>query len=180
MAGTHGLLPHRCSFGFWDRLYAKTWYVWWGIMLGTVVHVTRYVGRYAKRPAMAESRIKEYDGRTVVFEYMDKAEKVHHRERLPVYEFLGRLIRHIHEKHFRVIRYAGMYSTRTKKRDCTIARVLLGLREKRTRPKMLWRERRVRETGEDPLACRYCGAVMVLREIVYQARDGPYLARVCG
>lgn len=149
-------------------------------MLTTVVHVTRYVGRYAKRPAMAESRIKEYNGETVVFEYMDKVEGVHQTERLPVYVFLGRLIRHIHEKHFRVIRYAGLYSTRTKRRDCTIARTLLGHTQKRVRPKTLWRERRMRECGIDPLECRYCGAVMVLQEIIYRARDGPHLARVCG
>lgn len=129
---------------------------------------------------MAESRIKEYDGKTVVFEYADKVERVHTFERLSVYVFLGRLIRHIHEKYFRVIRYAGMYSTRTKTRDCTIARTLLGHTQKRVCPKTLWRERRIRESGEDPLECRWCGAVLVLREIAYPARDGPYLARVCG
>jgi hypothetical protein len=129
---------------------------------------------------MAESRIKEYDGRTVVFEYRDKVEGMHRVEHLPVYTFLGRLIRHIHDKYFRVIRYAGIYSTRTKTRDCDTARTLLGHTRKWVRPKTLWRERRVRESGEDPLECRYCGAVMVLREITYQARDGPYLMRVCG
>jgi len=129
---------------------------------------------------MAESRIKEYDGQTVVFEYTDKVEGVHRVERLSVYAFLGRLIRHIHDKHFRVIRYAGIYSTRTKAKDCATARALLGHTKKHVPPKTLWRERRMRDCGEDPLECGWCGAVMVLREIAYQARDGPHLKRVCG
>lgn len=180
MVRTHPSPTLRCFFGFWDHLYAKTWYVWWGVLLRTVVHVTRYVGRYAKRPAMAESRVKEYDGRTVVFEYADKVEGVHRVERLSVYAFLGRLIRHIHDKHFRVIRYAGIYATRTKTRDCGIVRTLLGHTEKHVHPQPLWRERRLRDCGEDPLECRRCGAIMVLREVVYQARDGPHRKRVCG
>ena len=167
-------------FNFWELLYAKTWYVWYGMKLDNASFTTRYIGRYAKRPAMAESRIKEYDGEYVVFEYEDKKEGVHRVERLSVYVFLSRLIRHIHDKYYRVIRYAGIYSNRTKTRDCGIVRLLLKLREKQARPPVLWRERRIRESGDDPLECRYCSEEMVLCEIWYKPRDGPRLARVCG
>lgn len=143
-----------------------------GITLETARFTTTYIGRYAKRPAIAESRIKGYDGKTVLFEYEDKAEKTHRVLALSVEEFLKRLVRHIHDKHFRQIRYAGMYSTRSRKRDLPLARTILGLEQGKKAESLDWRQRRTVQNGCDPLRCPQCGREMTLSKIVYRARDG--------
>lgn len=147
--------------------------MWMGKKLDNASCTTRYIGRYAKRPAMAESRIKEYDGASVTFEYQDKIEGVYRSERLSVFDFFARLIRHIHDKHFRVIRYAGMFSARTKTRDTAIARRLLAQTTSRCRKQLSWRERRLRECRIDPLRCPSCGTTMLLAEVWFRSRDGP-------
>jgi len=122
---------------------------------------------------MSESRIKAYDGQNVTFEYEDKIEKKHKLLRLSVEEFLKRLIRHIHDKHFRAIRHAGIYSTRTRKKDLPIARACLKLEQGKQVAALNWRQRRKRQNGHDPLICHHCGSELKLVKIVYRSRDGP-------
>lgn len=144
-----------------------------GVRLDNARFTTRYIGRYAKRPAMSESRIKGYDGTHVTFEYEDKIEKEHRVLTLLVEEFLARLIRHIHTKHFRQIRYAGIYSSRTREHDMAIGRMILRLEQGGQIYPLSWRERRKQQNGTDPLLCHHCGAELELVKIVYRARDGP-------
>lgn len=139
---------------------------------------TRYIGRYAKRPAMSESRIKEYDGERVTFEYEDKSEKVQRTTTVSVEQFIARLIRHIHDKHFRAIRYAGIFATRTRKRDIATARMILKLTRRAPARECGWRERRRREGGLDPLRCPICDSEMVLVVVVYRSRAGPLVTRM--
>lgn len=151
-----------------------------GKKLDNAVFATRYIGRYAKRPAMAESRIKKYDGSSVTFEYQDKTEGVCRTETLTVFDFFARLIPHIHDTHYRVIRYAGIFSTRTKTKDSATARYLLSLATKMCRKPLSWRTRRILQNDVDPLICRYCGSTMALTEIWYRSRDGPLEKQVVG
>lgn len=144
-----------------------------GVRLNTVSFTTRYIGRYAKRPAMSESRIKGYDGTYVVFEYEDKVEKEHRVLKLSVEEFLKRLIRHIHDKHFRQIRYAGIYASRVRTEAVAVARTILRLERGGEVYPMSWRERRKQQNGHDPLVCHHCGAELELVMVVYRSRDGP-------
>jgi hypothetical protein len=122
---------------------------------------------------MSESRIKSYDGESVVFEYQDKTEGVHRTVKLSVEAFIGRLIRHIHDKHYRAVRYAGIYSNRTRKVDMATARQALS-QQAPSKPVILsWRERRRRQNGSDPMICHFCKVELVLIKIVYPSRDGP-------
>ncbi len=97
---------------FLDRLYSKIWYVNLGIKLPDAKFTITYIGRYAKRPVIAESRILEYDGRFVLFSYKDQISSKTLYVRLTVDEFIARLIRHIPDKGFRQIRHAGIFATR--------------------------------------------------------------------
>lgn len=73
-----------------------------------------YMMRYAARPAMAESRITSYDhsSRMVEWYYDDHATE----ERLTVKEsdldLLKKMIIHIPDKHFRLVRYYGFYHSK--------------------------------------------------------------------
>jgi len=134
---------------------------------------TSYIGRYTKRPVLAESRIKEYDGDAVTFEYHDKIEKTHKLISFGWLEFLIRLIRHIHDKHFRGIRYAGIYSNKTRKRDLETVSLILKVEAGKGREPLKWRMRRIKQNGGDPLLCSRCRNEMKLVKIVIRTRDGP-------
>ena len=100
--------------GFLDILYSKIWYVNLGKKLPNARFTIIYIGRYTKRPVIAESRILEYDGKFVLFFYEDQISSKTFYVRLTVDEFIARLIRHIPDKSFRQIRYAGIFATRVR------------------------------------------------------------------
>lgn len=101
---------------FLKRLYSKIWYVNLGIKLPDAKFTITYIGRYAKRPVIAESRILEYDGRFMLFFYKDQISSKTLYVRLTVDEFIVRLIRHIPDKGFRQIRHAGIFALRVRSR----------------------------------------------------------------
>lgn len=72
--------------------------------------VVKYIGRYLGRPVIATSRIDKYDGNSVTFCYNRHEDDKCVEETIPVMEFIERLIRHIPEKHYKMIRYGGIYA----------------------------------------------------------------------
>lgn len=74
-------------------------------------NAVKYLLRYFNRPPMAQSRILYYDGSYVVFYYQRHEDNMFVIEKVPVFEFIARLIVHIPEKHFKLLRYAGFYSS---------------------------------------------------------------------
>lgn len=144
-----------------------------GIRLDNAEFTTQYIGRYTKRPAMAESRIKNYDGKFVTFEYQDKKENIYNTITLPVKEFIARLIRHISDKNFRQIRYYGLYANRNRGNDLLVAQTVLCLAKGKPIKILDWRYRRMLQNGYDPLICCHCGTQLKLVKITYPTRAGP-------
>lgn len=70
----------------------------------------RYVIRYSGKPAMAQSRILNYDGKYVTFWYDRHEVNKRIEETIHAYEFIKRLIIHIYDKYFNVVRYYGLYA----------------------------------------------------------------------
>jgi hypothetical protein len=77
--------------------------------------IGRYVARYVRHPAIANTRISGYDGKTVTFWYRDNDEMVHVVS-LGVFEFIEALIQHIPDRQFKMIRYYGAYARKWKSR----------------------------------------------------------------
>jgi hypothetical protein len=159
-----------------------TWYAHIGACLLDPSASLRYIGRYTKRAVLAEYRITHYDGRTVRFAYRDYAEggKTSFKT-LPVLAFLGRLLRHVPDKGFKMVRYSGLFAPRWKSRYLEQARRALGQipvpdpqPEPVETPVSLqsWHERQ-RAQGRDPLRCQQRGAAMLFRGVIF----GPH-ARV--
>ena len=69
-----------------------------------------YVVRYTGRPAMAQSRIIDYDGMYVTYYYERHEDGKRIEEKVHVYEFIKLLIKHIPDKNFKVVRYYGIYA----------------------------------------------------------------------
>ena len=73
--------------------------------------IVNYILRYAGRPVMAQSRIKNYDGMNVTFTYTPHGSDELVTETISVHDFIARLIIHIPNKQFKMIRYYGFYSS---------------------------------------------------------------------
>ena len=70
-----------------------------------------YLGRYLRHPAIANSRIIDYNGKGVTFYYEDnKGNKLF--KTMSVFDFISAIIQHIPDKHFRLVRYYGVCARR--------------------------------------------------------------------
>jgi hypothetical protein len=94
---------------------------------------------------------------------------------LPVPAFIGPLIRHVPDKHFKMVRYAVLLATRWRRHYLAHARVVLNQTEfapPETPPActLAWWERR-RAAGPDPLWCPICQVLMQFERLVFGAHE---------
>ena len=162
-----------------SNLYQMTWYAHIPAALFDPSATVRYIGRYTKRAVLAEYRITRYDGQAVRFAFRDYAEGgTTSYKTMPVLAFIGRLIRHVPDKHFKMVRYAGIFAPRWKARYLEQARAALAQGNKAatklaakvepTQASLLpWRQRRLAEKHKDPLVCPFCHVEMELMEVVF-------------
>ena len=73
--------------------------------------VSKYIGRYLGRPVISTSRIDSYSCSHVTFHYNRHEDNKLIVETIPAIEFIKRLIIHIPDKHFKMIRYYGIYNS---------------------------------------------------------------------
>lgn len=128
--------------------------------------VAKYIGRYLGRPVIATSRIDKYDGEYVTFHYNRHEDNAYIEETVPVLEFIERLIRHIPEKYFKMIRYGGVYA-RHRDIDKKLYRAISCENHKFLRSFNQWRTAIIYAFGYDPLKCD-CGTKMTLLEIYHK------------
>ena len=138
--------------------------------------VVNYIVRYAGRPVLAQSRIVDYDGEFVSFTYTPHDSDELITEKLTVFDFIKKLIIHIPDRNFKMIRYFGFYCVSHEKHKFYL------LRTKRVTPYMLeklrtiyksWRKRKKYSFSLDPLKC-ICGAYFELVEIFCHPRKIHY------
>lgn len=136
---------------------------------GTVI---KYIGRYLGRPVIATSRIDDYDGENVTFHYNRHEDNELVYETIPALNFIERLIRHIPEKHFKMIRYYGLYARHResdKKLNHAIAKEKHGIYLSFNK----WRECILASFGYDPLKCPCCGNSMSFLELYHNRKRVP-------
>lgn len=125
--------------------------------------VAKYITRYIGRPVMAQSRITDYDGTNVTYWYQrhEDNEIVHVTEH--AYEFIKKLIVHIPEKGFNMLRYYGLYAMPDKKTEKL--NHLRGPHLRKTiRMMQHWIFRIELSFHRDPLKCP-CGGYMEFKDI---------------
>ena len=126
----------------------------------------KYIGRYLGRPVTASSRIDKYDGENVTFHYNRHEDGSYVEETIPATEFIGRLIRHIPEKHFKMIRYGGIYA-RHRESDKKLNRAISREKHAFIRSFNEWRAAILSAFGYDPLKCPECGTTMLFLELYF-------------
>ena len=128
--------------------------------------VVKYIGRYLGRPVIATSRIDKYDGEMVTFHYNRHEDEQYIEETVPAMEFIQRLIRHIPEKHFKMIRYGGIYA-RHREIDSKLYRAISKSKHHIYRSFNQWRTAILSSFGYDPLVCPDCQHRMEFLELYF-------------
>ncbi|WP_073184721.1 IS91 family transposase [Anaerosphaera aminiphila] len=134
--------------------------------------VIKYIGRYLGRPVIATSRIDKYDGENITFHYHRHEDNELITETIPALEFINRLIRHIPEKHFKMIRYYGIYA-RHRKSDKKLNHAISKEKHGILLSFNSWRECILTSFGYDPLTCPKCGNTMVFLELYHNHKRVP-------
>ena len=128
--------------------------------------IADYIGRYLGRPVIATKRIDKYDGENVTFHYNRHEDEKLIIETIPALEFIERLIQHIPEKHFKMVRYYGIYA-RHRECDKKLYRAISKEKHRIYLSFNLWRVSILHSFGYDPLKCPCCGKTMTVLEIYY-------------
>ena len=140
--------------------YEKGFYVYAEPRVRAVQGIGRYIGRYIRHPAIADTRIVGYDGEQVTYYYEQRLEQGQESkrvyERVPVLEFIHQVVRHIPPKQFKMVRYYGLYAPcKAKKVRAKLAAI--GKAVGRVVRRLGWRKRVQRDFKRDPLQCPKCG-----------------------
>lgn len=122
-----------------------------------------YIVRYTGKPAMAQSRILDYDGHFITFYYDRHEDNKRVIETLDAIDFIKRLIVHIPDEQFKMIRYYGLYAKKHKHSSKIFLMVSLAKKQFLQRHSK-WRQHLMLTFGTDPLRCS-CGHTMELVDI---------------
>lgn len=123
----------------------------------------QYVVRYTGRPVMAQSRIINYDGENVTFYYQRHEDNQRVEETISALDFIKRLIIHIPDIDFKMIRYYGIYS---KKHHFHGKMIMMFNKQQLKVQKMMtrWQLSIISNFLYNPLTCPYCNCEMKLLE----------------
>ncbi|HHC6517481.1 TPA: IS91 family transposase [Vibrio parahaemolyticus] len=100
-------------FAFLRSQYRRRWKLHFGKKTDQQHKTVNYLGRYLKRPPISGSRLHHYSkGGQLTFEYLNHRTGEKETLTLATEELICRLIEHIPDKHFKMIRYYGFLSNR--------------------------------------------------------------------
>lgn len=150
---------------FLNQLYKKTWIVHCSKPTENHQQNVNYFARYFKRPAIAESKLKHYDGNEVVFNYLDHTSKTYRQFALSVEDFIARFVQHIPDKGFRMVRYYGFLANRVRGELLPVVYQLLGQENKTPSPPPTFAALIQKDFNFNPLTCILCGSQLVLTSV---------------
>ena len=136
-------------------------YIFIGTRLTEAGLSIKYIGRYTKRPVIAETRILNVSDRWVIFKFKDYAEGGKSSvKKMGLFTFIKYLIRHIPDKYFRLVRGYGLFCNCIKGKCFKKVLRLLKKRKQRRKKQKTWRDNYKELTGSDPLICEKCHVEM--------------------
>lgn len=128
-----------------------------------------YIARYTKRLPIAKSRILEFNPETeeVTWVYQPHNENSPVTSILPTQGFIQRLLQHTPPKNFRIVRYFGIFATKTFSHFHPILEKMFPFDIPQHVP--TWLERQIEYNGRNPLICPCCHQQMILTEKAYDS-----------
>lgn len=142
---------------FLNFLYEKEWIINCAKPSSNYTRNLEYFGRYTKRPPIAESKIKKYDGKTVTFAYKNHKTGQYEDRTVSVFKFIALFIQHIPDTGFRMIRYYGILASRIKTKVLHILQNLLERRKNQKQKKITFASMLHGSFGINPFICPSCG-----------------------
>ncbi len=167
-------LPEKESWKYLkDLAYSKQWIIYAQKPMGGVHSVINYLGRYAHRVAITNSRISDINEGQVSFRYQDNKDQGKHKTMtLHAVEFIRRFMMHILPDNFYKIRYYGIMAavhTKSLRQQCL---ALIGKMNDLARFVGLTEAEVYRAiTGKDNLKCPNCDRGLM---IIYRSIPLPY------
>jgi len=152
-----------------DHPYDDHWQFYVKRITRSSTKTMKYCIRYAKKMIMSEERIWRYDGTNV--QYLcyknENKKKIKFIQEDDGPTFIHKVIQHIPEKHFKLIRYSGFYANNRYTKE-TYQRASLYYRPLDTSGEIQpWRHRQWKRDRKDPLTCPHCNCEMVLDSVSY-------------
>ena len=120
-----------------------------------------YILRYCGRPCFAQYRIidiEQFD--FISFWYQRHEDDLYVVERIHIFEFIARLIRHIPEPQFKTIRYYGFYASRKHKLYNSCKMLINKLKIPFYKSMIKWRMLLITSFKTDPIICNNCNTTM--------------------
>lgn len=120
-----------------------------------------YVLRYCGRPCFASYRIINIDDNDfITFWYQRHEDNNFVVEKIHIFEFIGRLIRHIPEPQFKTIRYYGFYASKSHKLYDKCRKLISSEKLPILKSLNKWRNLLLISFKKDPLVCDICSTIM--------------------
>lgn len=166
-------LAHLRDYDEWKRFVLSQgknekgedyWHVYFAKPTKHARQTAKYLGRYLKKPPIAGSRLAHYDGGSrVTLRFLDHRTGQYDTLELGQRELILRLIKHIPEKHFRMIRYFGFLANRVVGEKLPLVRKALGQEETLHVKKVTFAMLSKALLNTDPFSCILCGTKMAYR-----------------
>jgi len=120
-----------------------------------------YVLRYCGRPCFAQYRIIDIDDNDFISFWFQRHEDDYFVvEKIHIFEFIARLIRHIPEPQFKTIRYYGFYASKSHKFYNTCRKLINKIKIPFYKSMFKWRMLLITSFNKDPLICDKCKSIM--------------------
>jgi predicted SnoaL-like aldol condensation-catalyzing enzyme len=148
----------------WEKVTSIDYYVHTA-QRNNFKNTVSYIARYSRRLPISKSRIVDFDQEKDLVTWAYQPHNKGEQEVLctiKLFEFYDRIIRHIAPKHFRLVRYYGIFAAKNKKRFDKILHEVCEY--EKPEPVLSWRERIFAYEGKDPLICPCCQTELELVE----------------
>ncbi|MBT2375378.1 IS91 family transposase [Pseudomonas fluorescens] len=140
----------------------KHWHIYQSKKTANGRKTVNYLGRYLKKPPISGSRLAHYtSSATLSFTYLDHRTKTYQEETLSQADMLRRVVQHIPEKHFRMIRYFGFLANRVCGQYLPKVYAALKMATPAPMPKLYFAQMAKAFLNVDPFSCVLCGSRMV-------------------
>ena len=79
-----------------------------------------YIARYVRHPAIAQSRIRSFDGKTIIFACKNHDDRTERLVTMTVQAFLSALVRHIPPKGYQLVKHVGLYANKSRQKYASV------------------------------------------------------------
>jgi len=156
----------QTSNAFLDQEYQKSWIVNLAKPTKSAWRTVSYLGRYLKRPPLPLSRLIHYDGKKVIFKFIDRNNNSKKTASMDFDTFIHKFTQHIPDKGFRMIRYYGFLANAVRGKLLPVVYELLNQSVKQ-KTSLDWRTLMNKTFNIDPLECILCGSELAFVGAVF-------------